>query len=817
MDSITILFDDISKIEWTIPQSIKTSLIIFIMLFISVGYYFFKDGELLSSWGQSALWLYIIIMINLINILAVNIYNSHLAIKQGKRGILGKSGKKGKEGKYLTCSYCQTNLYIDTVQKYDTLVSIDIHNTPSSQSYLNTINYLDKLLNTNNNYDYASIVNSIINISSTTASQNNNLSQILSLFNKDALQLLAINYLSRVVGKSSTDKNSNSLGIINRPYGKVGFLPLGDSIIGSIESDVELNYFMIKGDIVYPSIYKKLVHFPIRVNDEGLTETIAIWQPEPVIISNSGKSNTYYSIGDLVNFTSDTPPTLNSIALISENCLQEIEDSQMDLMFLYSGISSITNTSKTFKQNTETTDESDTDIESDNLFNITTNTVSLNTIFSVWRTPFNTMITNIPSPIQNNTVAYNIINGRTSMLDQYGNVKLNSMKFITNKLSSIEPSILMKTIFIIYHFSLIYRNELDYYINKTLSSNPTLRAEYRTNMNLGDLMNVVAKAKSVVDNYTGSSISSISRTTPTLQNTRGSRGSRGSRPPPEVPTQVLKIYSKIKNEANYIPFKIQNITNMLDMLEELFPNGLDTMISIDEEGDIQGGIRLTFSQEVFINVCKLLFLPDRQIMEIKDECIGTYQRDKTKDKAIKNFEDILTNYNRLMEKYKTEPEKICQNWNAVQAFSTKIFSRIGEYVGHIPNYLDKIEKQNFNDFTTSKINKIAELYEILNNYIEGKCFFSKSQAIKNLESALITYNELMAKYSVEPEKNCKNWNAVQSFSTQTFNKIGEYVGNIPNYLEKIRKQNFDEFTTANINKIAELYEILNNYIEEECV
>lgn len=693
MDNISSFFADISSIEWTFPLSIKLVFIFSIIIILCVAYYLFGDNIIIQSWGKSVKWLFIIVIINLLNIAGVMIYNNNKIIPQGRHGIRGKSGKKGNQGKFLTCSYCKTNLYIETVRKYDTIVNLNIHSNPVTQNYTNSINNMNQLLSNTDNLDYASIINSFIFDLSVNTDTNTN--KFISLLNPEALQILAINHLSSIIGKAL----GNNLGQINRPFGKVAFLPLGDGLIGAGEIDVELNYFMCNGDIVYPSTFTKLVQFPVSVNDEGVYDIVSIWHPEPVIISENGKEVAYYACGDISNYSSDIPPTTNSIALISENCLQYIDDDKMELMFLYSGISRLTTNKKTFILN----NENNMDDNSDGMFKIISNSIDVNTIFSVWRTPFNTMITNIPSPIVNNTFAYNILNSREIHLDDNGFVSLEGKQYITNRLSSIVSSNLLSAAFIIDHFIGMYTSELDYYINKNLVTNTTLKNEYKKNMRLANLMLVVKNAKSLVDNYVGKD------------------GITKSKPPQEVPVEVIRTYSKIQKEATFIPYKIQDVYTMLDLVSELFPSGIDTLIAIDEEGDVEGGINLSESQKVFINVCKLLFLPDIPIYEIKDECVGTYQRDNNKDDAIRKLNEVIIEYNRKMDKYKSNPEDICNNWEAVQKYSMQIFTRIGEYVGHIPDYQKKIENMNLDEFTVNKINKISDLYHSLINYIDGKC------------------------------------------------------------------------------------------------
>jgi hypothetical protein len=74
-----------------------------------------------------------------------------------------------------------------------------------------------------------------------------------------------------------------------------------------------------------------------------------------------------------------------------------------------------------------------------------------------------------------------------------------------------------------------------------------------------------------------------------------------------------------------------------------------------------------------------------------------------------------------MSDYKDNPDKYCSNWEAVTNFDSQLMLSLGEYVGHIPNYMEKIEKLNMEDFTKSKIRVIIDKYQGLVDFIEGTC------------------------------------------------------------------------------------------------
>ena len=196
-------------------------------------------------------------------------------------------------------------------------------------------------------------------------------------------------------------------------------------------------------------------------------------------------------------------------------------------------------------------------------------------------------------------------------------------------------------------------------------------------------------------------------------------------PPPniyDIPYPIQKVYDKVNADMDKMPFQIESCYTLLDLLMVLFPDGIDTMIAVDSEGLIEGGVDITSNdvQMTFIQVCQTLLPPAQPIYEIKDECLGTFHKDKNKDDAINKLEIQIVRYKKLLDSYK-DSNNACNNWVAVQNYSIQIYQRIGEYVGHIPDYIDKIENIEMDDFTISKIISITALYKNLNDYMEGNC------------------------------------------------------------------------------------------------
>ena len=724
------LLDNISNDEsidnFELPIYIKLFFLIFAIITLSILIYFYYNSLQINN--INIFWIYTIAIINIINIIIVllyynykttstsSIYDKNGINKKGIQGKKGKIGKRGKTGKYITCSYCNTNLYIETTKKYNNIASLLISPTNISDNMIN-FKYIQDILNIESNnedtsssiIDYATLISNIMK--SEDAISENTAKFILLYKDTFTLQQVTLYILNPLLGRSTNE----NIGNINRPFGKVGFLPMGDSILGGLEN-FDLNYFMITGDIMYPAKYDKLVTFPIMLNNEGEIEYISIWRPienKKQITSNTSnismtnsinKFITYKALGDIAQIGTSSPE-LNTIAMIAETCIEEIPPKNLDLIFMHTGVSGVGRV--------------------DRMDNMKQGELQL---FSVWRTPVNTFITNIPTSLQNTTVGMNIlkIDGKITGEDKQNIIKT---------LSAIQIPKILSALYIVSFYEQSNWEELYYYINKNVDKNLILKNGIRHDMTISQLNGLINKAHNTYLQYISNPLNQYQSKkhikTDTDIDIKYGKLNRNVKVETitDIPVELKNAQIRVQRNIDNMAFQIDNTYTMYDLLLVLFANGIDTYINVDNVDNIDnndnntteyGGDKLNKTQEIFLNICQIIF-PPQLVYYIKDECLGTYQRNKTKDNAIQDFEDELIKNKKLIEEYKNNPEKQCSNWEAVNKYMMKTYDDIGSYVGHIDNYMDKIDKMNLDEFSMSKILSITKLYKKLNKYIEGNC------------------------------------------------------------------------------------------------
>jgi hypothetical protein len=196
---------------------------------------------------------------------------------------------------------------------------------------------------------------------------------------------------------------------------------------------------------------------------------------------------------------------------------------------------------------------------------------------------------------------------------------------------------------------------------------------------------------------------------------------------PDMPYELIKNVAKIERDIGQLLFKVDKVRTLLDLVMEIFPLGINTQlatiaspeaVSSHPIHDTTTELQLNVAQREVLHYCQLLFPPNVELFEIKDECIGTYQRDKEKETAEREFTKALATFNNLMLLKKTQ-QNTNTSWELVEQYITRTMLKIGEYVGHISNYQDKLEKQQLQEFTTTKIQAITQQYNNIVKFIRG--------------------------------------------------------------------------------------------------
>ena len=698
----------ITSYNITIPIWIQITMIIIIMILLFTGGYFAYDSFDISSTRNGFVWFIFVAFLNLVTILAVLIYYNTKSVPtayKGKSGRPGKKGQMGKKGVSVSCDYCKSNVYLQRVKNAQTIATLSTY-TAAFQTISANIKYFNNIIS-QGNINYDSFVNSILFEQNVDPSQAESISRFRSLMTSNSIAIFLIENINSNLTKSST----RTYGTFKTPGVKVGYTPFGDSVYGGNEN-FALNSFMVNGDFMHPPSYTLLVTLTSYNEKTGDIDNYSIWRPNPQSVSVAGfksqedKSNSkpmvkvaYNGIGDVCRFGTN-PPKINDIAILSENCLDPVPSTDLTLIFIYVG-------------NLQFNDESNTiDYTQTDSYLIQQNSVHNDIeIFSVWRTPLNTFLTNCNSQnkLINGSISYNMVSSLNDSLTEYGSVSSKTKAYISGLLQSVNiPKILAATT-ICKHYELELHKELVYYINKYNSYIPELSSP--NSLRLGFLMNGIKNKIISNDNYNAKLIKQAN-----IDLSADSGTSYDPSKEKHLPLGLLNVYNTANTKLLTISVRIENTNTFLDLINVLFDNSLETRIAINSDGIAEGGILLNDIQETVIRICKMVMPPSKQAYTIKDECLGTFALDRDREEVIKEFTDVKDEYNKLIDEFIADAkyDKVMKN---VRLTEDLMFNKVGYLCGYIQNYIKKINTMQLDEFTTTRIKGLIKIYGDMVKYL----------------------------------------------------------------------------------------------------
>ena len=702
--------DGITSFEITIPLWIQITIIIIVILTLTLGAYFMRDFFDISYLRSGMTWFVFVAVLNLSTMLVIFLYyNNKSTAYIGKQGPKGKKGKMGKKGKSVTCSYCKNNIYLQRVRKSDVICTLSTY-TDAFKTINENATFFEDILKKGNDIAYDNFVNGII-LGKTIKTQNTvAVNKFRSLMTPTSIAIKLVQVINDSVTKASND----TYGTFRNPNGKVGYISIGDSVYGGLEK-FELNSFMVNGDVMYPSSYTKLVTFTSFNADTQNTDQYTIWRPNGQSITDNkgfkGSSETfnYIGLGDICRF-GISQPKVNQMAIIRENCLSPIASKDLKLVFLYVG-------ALNFSDETNKLDY--TQSESYLIENKVINTIEM---FSVWRTPINTFITNCNSKnvIQNNSFIYNIYNNAIDALNEYGNISTESKLYASNKFQSIElPKILVASILCKHYETELYK-ELVYYFNRYQSRVPEFKIINPRNSSFGDLMNIIEKTNKEYLAYNANLVKqasiSISEKNPD-GSTSSSYSTYNEKNEMHLPKQLMIIYNSINNQLLTISVEIENANTLLDVINIIFENGIEARIAKDADGIAEGGSLINVVQETVLMICKMLMPPTQTAYIIKDECLGTFALDRDREQKISELTETKDKYYKFTDEIAEDDNKYNSVIQNIRQYETLMDSQIGQICGHIENYQSKINDMNLEEFTTTRISQLIKIYNQMNLYL----------------------------------------------------------------------------------------------------
>ena len=688
---ITDFIDGISSFSFTIPLWLQITIIIIVIIVISIGAYFSRDYFDTTYMRSGIIWFVFIAILNLSTILAIFIYYNiktnaiNAKISDGKPGIPGERGKMGKRGKYINCNYCTNNIYIQTVRRTDVICTLNTY-TDEFKIIKANVKFFEDILTSGNSIAYDSFVNGIILGKKVLAENTNSVNKFRTLMSPTAIAIQLIKVLNESITKASDD----SYGTFRNPTGKIGYLPIGDCVYGGLEN-FELNSFMLKGDTQYPPSYTKLVTFTSYNQNTSDIDTYTLWRPDIKTIG----SNTYQNLGDLCRYGT-TPPKLNEVVTIKDSCITPVSSSDLTLVYIYVGPLDF-NDDKTKLDYTKTNSYLIQDKMANNI-----------EIFSVWRTPMNTFITNCKSnnAIVNNTFMYNMYNNSHDAVTDYNTISNDYKTKASNLLQSINiPKILIATI-LCKHFEIELYKEIVYYFHYYQSKVPEFKNVDPIALSFGDVMK---KIQDTIDAYDKFNENLVKTASLNLKDPKYIK--YDSKNEKTLPQKLLAIYNNVNNTLLTISYYIENANSLLDIVNIMFDTGIEARIAKNANGIAEGGIFLNEIQETILMLCKIIMPPTQAAYTIKDECLGTFAIDRNREQIIKNLTEIKDQYYKLNDEILLDTEKYRSIAISIKQYNDLLTAQIGQLCGHIDNYLLKLDKMNLEEFTTSRIKSLVQYYE----------------------------------------------------------------------------------------------------------
>jgi len=391
-------------------------------------------------YGKTAYWYCVILILNLINILIVLIYyKSKTGTYVGISGKKGKYGTRGNRGKFLLCSFCDNNIYIQKSRKKYLVGLINA-----------TLMKIDSTLSLSWNYDkYIELKGDYISFD---ASKTINIDESTKTISKNVLSNLFFGfslYGTEYLGsKFMAGEGSNELifGKFYRPKTEQGYFPIGDTVLGGNEI-AKLNTFTVNGNIRTAISFDKV----ITLKDKNLG-AYTIWKP----VSPDG----YVVLGDVIA-EGTRPPSIDTIGCVPEDCVKEIPEKNL----IFIGFSNPSSFTKAFGPDYYTIDINkfyDKITESNTGF------------FSIWRTPMNTLLCQYNKIGDNHlegSLLYNMVYGDSKYLNKNGTVKNSIKRQIISLLKSVKlPQYFVKEI--IREFRIEFRRittdqvNMAYYVNE---------------------------------------------------------------------------------------------------------------------------------------------------------------------------------------------------------------------------------------------------------------------------------------------------------------------------------------------------------------
>ena len=722
LNDLYIFTQGISSFEYDVPISIKISMYVFIGIIISSLVYVFKDSLDKSILREQYMWLYVLVILNITNIvLTLGTYRNKKGSFIGEGGTKGDLGLKGGVGLNMNCSLCQSNIYLVPTTKYDNITMVDFPNLFKTLVDNNTPQKMEKLnkMLDSNYFDFTEFSSNLLKGQFDLNNETTSSLLMLSLYHEFPL----ISYLNQSIGHS----DNVATGYFKRPFGKTGYMSLGDTAFGGSDA-YETTSFMVNGDIRVPQGFDIICSF-ITTKESGELDKYNILRmippkfeeieddPDtPKDLTRKIKDDNYVSLGDIVYYNDPKKPnnTVDPLlfSCVKKSCCKKIDIKDMKLMFIYPGANPAMTLNSSSAKKTLQNNEG---------------------FFSVWKTPFNTIkvkfsnadYTDGRSMIE---ILYTGNNGNIEdgLYTRDGRIKKKIIAKVEAFLKKIRLNKLSSIVTLFGNNVEEVKNDLHHiyiqYIrgSSEISSTPTLnKLSNKSNITLQIIADAIKDLEKVIDVDVKKKLLKAERNISKVK-TKRIRSLGDVANPKQFKSdtgagyQLQKSYQSIRSKIMNLSVQIENCENMMDLVKIIFPQGLLGKIYKKD---------LTSVQDRTLDILRVMVPPSDDVYMLKNECLVFEQVDEKRNELSLELEGEVAKFKDLREKINEDAEGYCGSGDVenINKMVDKTYEIIADTIGHIPDYLDKLLRTNIEEVTTDKIQILVNQLSKLNNYLYRKC------------------------------------------------------------------------------------------------
>lgn len=735
-------FRGLFSFDYEVPIPLQIAAYIILGIILTMLLYVFRDSLNMSEVRDKYMWYYFIAILNILNICSVlGYYYIKRGTYVGEPGKPGYRGVSGEVGSEMSCTLCEQNIFMVPTTTYELIAKMDfitLANKVINPELASSLSELNKTLD-NNYFDYGEFSNNLLN---GTFDANNTLTNkllLLSIYNEYPL----IKYINETMGLSDPD----ATGYIKNPGGKPGYFRLSDMAFGGSESGDTVAYtptaFLVNGDIRTPIAFDKICTF-VSVNDSGTVVKYSVMRMIPPIDSkNTGipEENAYVSLGNII-IPADQQPDIMQYAVVKRKCVKKLSTAKLKLVFIYPAAAhKIAGKPVTELNNQQGGQRSEPISEG---------------FFSIWRTPFSTVHVKFSNGdfVAGKSIIENLYLSADggfpeNIYTKAGTVKKVVAERVNAYLAKIRiPKVIFCTVLFGHTVEIIKRllgEFVSKYVGLSAASNdnmvmsnkimatPALRkCSQPDTLLISDVSEALRDIGDVIQGAYERELKAAEANIAKASKQRlrsvynvGGTGIDDEDGENQMPDYLMtRDYDTMKNIINELSIKIENGRTLGDLFDDLFPGGMGTKLKLDT---------LTATQERVLNFIACMIPPEKDIYILKNECLAYEQIDEERQDIALKLEGALKKLAQLTAQINTgggsdSDEGVAiqycggeKNLAKINTAVTETYEFIANNIGHIPDYLKKLERADFEDFTTDKLVVISGQVSRLVELIEKKC------------------------------------------------------------------------------------------------